>query len=91
MKKIMGLGLLLIITAGLFGCTSTGTNNANLRNTNTNTGYMTNNANMASPMPAATTAPAMNSNMGSNMKSGMNSNMKSNMNSNMNSKMPMNK
>ncbi len=81
MKTIAGLGLSLIITAGFFGCTSTGTNNANLRNANSNTGYMVSNT----PMPMATAAPMstpMTNSMNSNMKPPMNSNMKSNMNSN---------
>ena len=83
MKTIAGLGLSLIITAGFFGCTSTGTNNVNLRNANSNTGYMVSNT----PMPMATAAPMStpmaNSSMNSNMKPPMNSNMmKSNMNSN---------
>ena len=88
MKTIIGLGLSMMITAGLMGCTST-EGNANLRNANSNTGYMMSNqnANMASPMPMSTPSTMMNSNMGSNMKPGMNSNMKSNPNSTMNSNM----
>ncbi len=76
MKTIIGLSLLLAIIGGLMGCTSNA-NNANLRNTNTNTGYLTN----VTPTPMSTASPMMNSNMNGNMKSS--SNMKSNMNSKM--------
>ena len=86
MKTIAGLGLSLIITAGFFGCTSTSTNNANLRNANSNTGYMTSNT----PLPMATappmSTPMTNSSINSNMKPATNSKMNSNMmKSNMNS------
>ena len=81
MKKIFGFGLFAIISGGLMGCTTTD-GNANLRNANSNTGYVTN----ATPTPAMTSSPMMNSNMNgnSNMKTGMNTN--SHNNSNMNSK-----
>ena len=47
MKRI-SFGLLIAITVvlGLAGCTTT-SNNANLRNANTNTGYLTNSNNAA--------------------------------------------
>lgn len=102
MKKIMALSL-LIVAGGVTACESTTSNNANLRGANTNTGYMSNNANTASPMPMSSPSQMMNSNMSptggmnnnmksdSDMKKPMNSNIKapmnSNMNKNMNSKM----
>lgn len=91
MKTITGLSLSLLLTAGLVGCTATG-NNANLRNTNTNTGYLSNNANMMSSTPAPAAQPMSSPMTDSNMKPGMtNSNMKPGMtNSNMNMKPTMN-
>ena len=77
----MGFGLLLMITLGFMGCNST-EGNTNMRNTNTNTGYLANNSNVSSPIP--TSSPMKNSNMGDNAKSGMNAN--SNRGSNINSK-----
>ena len=79
MKTIPGLGLSLMITGFLMGCTSTD-GNANLHNTNTNTGYLT-----ASPTPTAMSTPIMNSNAMVNGGNRMMSN--GNYNSNMNTKM----
>ena len=90
MKTIVVLGLLFAVMAGLMGCTSTDGNNANMRNTNTNTGYVTSNA---SPTPMATSSPmpygnsAGNSFMNANRGSGtVNSNHGSNTSSNANAK-----
>ena len=80
MKTILSLATVLIITGGLMGC-NTIANNANLRNANSNTGYLVNNSNMASPIPAATVTPSS-SNIGSNM--GRIPNTNSNHNSNTN-------
>ena len=46
MKKIIGLGLSLMICGGLTGCNTT-SNKANLPGANTNTAYVVNNANVA--------------------------------------------
>ena len=54
MKKIIGLGLSLMISGGLIGCTTT-SNNANLRGANTNTAYVVNNANVANAVNARST------------------------------------
>ncbi len=84
MKKIIGLGLLLVSTSAFIGCTTT-EGNTNLRNANSNTGYVVSNANAATPMPAYTPATVTNTTMNSNMKPVTNSNMKPVVNSNMNS------
>ncbi len=76
MKTIIGCGLSLLITVGFMGCNST-EGNTNLRNMNTNAGYVVPSANSSSPQ--RTSSPMMNSNMGNKPKSGMNAN--SNMNS----------
>lgn len=83
MKKT--IALLLFATAGLAGCSSTATDNANIRNTNTNTGYLTNSSTNAKPtIPANATnvePPSMNSVTG-------NSNLRSNTNANANTRKP---
>ncbi len=78
MKRYIGLGLILAVNLVVFGCSTTDENkNANIRGTNTNTGYVAP-ANASTPMMSST--PMMNS----NMKPMMNSNMKpGSMNSNM--------
>lgn len=82
MKKILGFGLILMSTAVFIGCTST-TDNTNLRNANTNTGYMASNVNSATPLPAYTPAAVNNSMTNVNTKPTMNSNMKPVSNANM--------
>ena len=54
MKKIVGLGLSLMISGGLLGCTTT-SHNANLPGANTNTAYVVNNANVANAVNARVT------------------------------------
>lgn len=80
--------LLILAAAALAGCGSVAnntTNNANIRGTNTNTGYVTNiNANTMPTMPAnvTNTTPG---NMSGNSNMNMNRNMNMNtMNRNMN-------
>lgn len=81
MKNVLGFGLSLLITAGFMGCNST-EGNTNLRNANTNTGYMAPNSNASSPVP--TSSRMMNSNMGNNTKPGMNANSNMNLKTNSN-------
>lgn len=91
MKTFLGLATFLMFIAGYMGCSTTA-NNANLRNTNTNTGYMVNDSKI--PMPAAS-SPIANSNMNNskmntNLKPAVNSKMNTNANEKMANK-PMNK
>ena len=81
MRKII-MGSFVLVAGIAAGCSSTATNNANIRGTNTNTGYVTNSETNAKPtIPANTTniePPSVgNSNSGnSNHNSNMNSNTK---------------
>lgn len=88
MKRYIGLGLILAVNLVVFGCSTTDQNkNANIRGTNTNTGYVAP-ANASTPMMSSTPLTTMTPMMNSNMKPMMNSNMKpGNMNSKMNSNM----
>lgn len=85
MKKT--IALLLFTVAGLAGCSTTSTNNANIKNTNTNTGYVTNSETNAKPtVPANATniePPSVNSVTGNS-----NSNSRGNTNTNANTKKP---
>jgi hypothetical protein len=76
MKTIIGLGLGSIILVGLAGCTAD--SNANLRNENSNTGYLT-----ASPTPRSTSTPITNYNTSN--AGGKNTMLNSNHISNVNS------
>ena len=87
MKRTIGLSLALMIGSSMMGCTTTD-GNANLRNANSNTGYLT-----SSPTPMATSTPvtnynsvatnsSMNANHGSNMNSAHNSAANTKTNSN---------
>lgn len=87
--------LLLIGSTAFVGCSTAANNgnNANMRGTNTNTGYVTNSETNAKPtMPANVTnisPPSMNAvtgNGNSNHNTAVKSNSMSNANSNMNSK-----
>ena len=88
MKKIIGLSLTLTITAALLGCSTTannapGGNNANIRGTNTNTGYVTNSESNVKPtIPANSTniTPGNMTGTGNNSTAHTNSNANSNMN-----------
>jgi len=89
--KIMSAFLLLAITA-IAGCSTAANNgnNANIRGTNTNTGYVTNSETNVKPaMPTNATnisPPSMNTGNGNHNGNGnMNGNRNSNMNSNSNS------
>ena len=71
MKKIIGLGLSLMICGGLFGCTTT-SNNANLPGANSNTAYVVNNANVANAVNTrAANANASNANANSKSNGNM--------------------
>jgi len=77
--KVLSLAALLGIAA-LTGCSTTSTNNANMRGTNTNTGYTTNSETNAKPtMPANMTniSPPSVGNS-TNMNTRSNGNMNSN-------------
>ena len=86
--KIVSI-LLLSGVAALAGCSTTANNgaantNANIRGTNTNTGYVTNSETNAKPtIPANATniSPGNIGGSGSNSNSGSNSHMNSNTNS----------
>lgn len=82
MKKISAILLLAGLSAA--GCSSTATNNANIKGTNTNTGYVTNSETNAKPtIPANATNIEPPSVVGnSNGNGDHNSNMNSNGNSN---------
>ena len=73
MKRTIGLGLALMITGSMIGCTTTD-GNANLRNVNSNTGYLT-----SSPTPIAASTPVTNYNSAATNTS-VNVNHSSNMN-----------
>lgn len=78
--RIIGLSTILAASFAIMGCDSTVSNtntNANLRGTNTNTGYMA--PTNVTPGPMATSTPTMNTNMKSNMNSNSNSKMNTNM------------
>lgn len=81
--KVLSLVALLGIAA-LAGCSTTSTNNANMRGANTNTGYTTNSETNARPtMPANVTnisPPSMGNTTNTNTRS--NGSMNANMNSN---------
>lgn len=54
MKRYIGLGLILAVNLVVFGCSTTDENkNANIRGTNTNTGYVAP-ANASTPMMSST-------------------------------------
>ena len=83
MKKFWIISL-LAVSAAAAGCSSTATNNANIRGTNTNTGYLTNSETNAKPtIPANTTniePPSMGNSNANHVSNANHSN--SNMNTN---------
>jgi hypothetical protein len=80
MRKTI-IGSFLLVAGITAGCSSTSTNNANIRGTNTNTGYVTNTETNAKPTIPANTTNIEPPSVGTNSNSG-NSNHNSNMNSN---------
>lgn len=80
MKKLL-TGSLLAASAFAGACSSTATNNANIRGTNTNTGYVTKSETNAKPtIPANSTniEPPSIGNSNANRSNSNNSNMNSN-------------
>lgn len=75
MKKIIILGAALFLMVNLTGCSTTD-GNANLRNANSNTAYVT-----TSPTPMATSTPMTNSMPATNGYSASNANRAANTNS----------